>query len=551
MTHSFRILLLAVALLGLAACQSTGMGSAGKPRAAGSTSSPAFVDLPATRTVLPAQSSRTTASLVDGAEPLAMDAVMWDRMREGFQLRKWYNHPRVKAEMESLLRNPDFLARATERARRYLYYVVNDVEARNLPMELALLPIVESAYNPYAMSPHQASGLWQFVPGTARHYGLRNSWWYDGSRDVIASTDAALDYLAYLNQLMGNDWLLAIASYNAGEGTIGRAKQKQGIGDRDDAYWIMKVPSETATYVPRLLALAAIIDQPDLVKQIFYPVPNEPYFVTLDNTGGQIDMATASDLAKVPVEEMYLLNPGFARWATDPDGPHRLNVPAESAESFMNGLMAMPPSARPRWDRHQVGPGETLATLARKYNTTPDLIQTVNDLKYPRVSRGQYLVIPLGASSANYAALSAAPPVPAAPAQKEASGKGRIMHTVKPGDTFWSISKQHDVEVDQILEWNKRTPHDVLHTGEQLVIWSSQPTPVAPVVAARTSSVVEKSAPSANRKIGYKVRQGDTLYRIADRFNVSVQEIMRWNRMGKAALKPGQQLTLYVNSKKL
>ncbi|TNF35102.1 MAG: LysM peptidoglycan-binding domain-containing protein [Gammaproteobacteria bacterium] len=466
---------------------------------------------------------------------------VWDRMREGFQLRKWYNHPKVKAEMEAMLRNPDYLSRVTERSQRYVYYITNTVETRGLPMELALLPMVESAFDPFAYSPQQAAGLWQFIPGTARHYGIKDSWWYDGRRDVIASTDAALNYLTYLNQIMGGDWLLAVASYNSGEGTVMRARKKVAHADMDDVFWRIGLPKETSAYVPRLLALAAIVDQPDLARQNLHPVLNEPYFAVMENTGGQLDLNLAAELAQVPIEEIYLLNPGFNRWATDPQGPHRLNVPVEAAERFRAGIDNTPPKERIRWERYQVKPGDSLSVIARKFNTTTEQIQASNGLKHSIIAAGQYLLVPTAHNASSSYALSTSARQTAL-MSRDKPGMNKTLHTVRSGDSYWSIAKQYGTSSEQLARWNNRSTKDVLKIGEKLVVWSQQPVTTAAI------PMQAKVGPSSTRKVGYRVRSGDSLYKIATRFSVSIQQILKWNSLDSSKhLHPGQYLTLYVD----
>jgi membrane-bound lytic murein transglycosylase D len=442
-----------------------------------------------------------------------------------------------------MLRNPEYLARVTERSQRYIYYITSTVESRNLPMELALLPMVESAFDPFAYSPQQAAGLWQFIPGTARHYGIKDSWWYDGRRDVIASTDAALNYLTYLDQLMGGNWLLAIASYNSGEGTVMRARKKVANPNLDDVFWRIKLPKETSAYVPRLLALAAIVDQPQLSAKLLYPVLNEPYFATMENTGGQLDLSLAADLAQVPIEEIYLLNPGFNRWATDPKGPHRLNVPMDSAERFRAGIDAIPLHQRIHWERYQVKPGDSLGALAKKFNTTIEQIQATNGLKHTIIVAGQHLLIPTSiAKPASYALSTASRQTTLTDRNKP--GLNKTLHTVRSGDSYWSIARQYGSNSEQLARWNNRSTKDVLKIGEKLVVWTSP-------AATASNGVIPmqaKAGPSSTRKLGYSVRHGDSLHKIASRFSITVKQILQWNNLDSSKyLRPGQRLTLYVD----
>src|SRR5690606_19652767 len=251
-----------------------------------------------------------------------------------------------------------------------------------MPEDLALLPIVESAYHPFALSPSRASGIWQFIPGTGRRFGLKQNWWYDGRRDIVAATRAALDYLEELHREFDGDWLLALAAYNSGERNVARAVERNRSAGKAIDFWSIAahLPRETRGYVPSLLAVAQLLAEADEYGVRWLAIDNEPYFeiVELD---GQIDLATAAGLAGIDIDQLYTLNPGFNQWATDPDGPHALLVPAERASAFRAGLATLPPDQRMAWRRHEIARGETLAAIARKYGTSVDALQQTNSLK--------------------------------------------------------------------------------------------------------------------------------------------------------------------------
>ncbi len=283
----------------------------------------------------------TLISPVAGIEfestPAGPDDVL-AKLRRGFKLTYVDNH-RTEAEKKWFAKHPDYMNRVLTRAQRYLPYIVAELERRGLPLELALLPIVESAYDPFAYSHGRAAGLWQMIPGTAKRFGIKQNWWYDGRRDVVDSTRAALDYLEYLYKFNNGDWLNAIASYNSGEGNVRRAVRRNTSANKPIDFWNLKLPRETSMYVPKLLALVEIIADPAKHNLTLPVVVDEPQFMIAD-IGGQLDLALAAELAGVDVDTVYQYNPGYNRWSTDPSGPHSLVMPVDVADAFVAALAA-------------------------------------------------------------------------------------------------------------------------------------------------------------------------------------------------------------------
>ena len=261
---------------------------------------------------------------------------LFDRMRAGFAFDE-VQEPAIDQQLAWFEHNPDYLERCFQRAQRYLYHVVTEVEARGMPLEFALLPVVESAYEPFAYSPSRAAGLWQFIPATGVRFGLKEDWWYDGRRDVIESTRAALDYLQALHDQFDGDWLLAIAAYNVGEAWVQRAIDYNRAHGLPSDFWHLNLPAETRAYVPKLLALKRLMAEPERYGLDFAAIPNEPYFAVVD-TQSQLQLTIAAQLAGTSYDELVALNPGFNRWATDPDGPHRMLVPIDNADAFEAAL---------------------------------------------------------------------------------------------------------------------------------------------------------------------------------------------------------------------
>jgi membrane-bound lytic murein transglycosylase D len=429
------------------------------------------------------------------------------------------------------------MERVAERAEPYLHHIVEEIERRGLPMELALLPIVESAFQPFAYSPGRAAGIWQFIPSTGRHFGLEQTWWYDGRRDVIASTDAALTYLERLHAQFG-DWELALAAYNAGQGTVRGAITRNTRAGKPTDYWNLPLPNETRGYVPRLMALRTLIEHPEKHGQTLRALANEPY-LTVVETGGQLDLALAATLAELPIEEIYRLNPGFNRWATDPNGPHRLVLPIDRADQFSAGLAQLPEEKRVRWHRHQVASGQTLSHIARDYRTTVAVIQQANGLRDHRIRVGSHLVVPVAREAAGHYSLSQ----PQRQQQLQAVQRDgqRHLHQVQRGDTLWDLARNYNVSVNQITRWNGMAPNDLLRPGQQLVIW-------LPGGTTQAAAVRVHAPPAQLQSVTYTVRRGDSLYTIAKRFNVTIAQLREWNGLPQRGyLQPGQRLTLKVD----
>ncbi|MCK0164077.1 LysM peptidoglycan-binding domain-containing protein [Marinobacter sp. S6332] len=491
---------------------------------------------------LKAAAREAREKLDDPVQKLTKDspeqADMWNRLRAGFLLDHDVDNKRVRDQLNWYAKHPGYINRVVERGSRYLYHIVNEIEKRGLPAEFALLPIVESAFDPFAYSHGRAAGLWQFIPSTGKYFGLTQSWWHDDRRDVIAATDAALTYLDRLSNRFGGDYTLALAAYNSGGGTVSSALRRNRKSNKPQDFWSLQLPKETRHYVPKLIALAKIFDDPEAYGITLPPLKDEPYFNIVD-TGGQLDLAQAAELAGVDIDEIYLLNPSYNRWATSPDGPHRLLVPHQNAETFRTALANIEPGKRVSWRNYVVKSGDSLNTISRKFSTTPAVLQQVNNLKSDLIRVGQRLMIPSASKNSDAYALSASKRLERKQEKKRTGSK--LRYTVRRGDTFWDIAREHRVSVRQVAAWNGMAPGDPLIPGKELVIWSKTAQPaLASSDSTRGKAMV--------RKVGYRVRKGDSLALIANRFSVNVRDIASWNDLNTSRyLQPGQSLILYVD----
>ncbi len=459
--------------------------------------------------------------------PVVIDD-LWIRIQSGLAMDLDQNNARIQAELEWYKRHKSYFSQISKRSEPYLYFIVKEAEARNVPLELALMPIVESSFDPFAYSHAGASGLWQFMPETGEHYGLDQNWWYDGRRDVVHSTRAALDYMQSLYNMF-DDWELALAAFNSGPGRVQRAVRKNKKLGKSTRFWALDLPSETTAYVPKLIALGKVVRNPAKHGVKLDQIPNKPYFAKV-HTSGQLDMAKASKLSGVELEELYRLNPGLNRLSTPPEGPHHLVVPVTHAEHFRTQLAGLPPEDRVKWHRYTVKSGDTLGTIAMKYRTSVNVISEANKLNSTIIRIGQGLMIPIAAKASESYTLSASQRL-AAKQNRSVNGRYKVDYLVKSGDSFWTIAQKYNVGVNELARWNNMSPRDTLRINQKLVVWKKQ---------ASQNAVV--------RKVHYKVRSGDSLAKIASKFNVNVDQIRDWNSdmIGKY-IHPGQQVTLFVN----
>lgn len=478
---------------------------------------------------------------VDNKEPntkieAPINTSLWHRIRGQFYFDIPENK-RLIAQRNWYSKHPEYLNRVAKRAEPFIHYIVEEIEAANIPMEIVLLPIVESAFDPFAYSHGRASGMWQFVPGTGKRFGMKQNWWYDGRRDVVASTKGAIAYLNYLHKFFDGDWLLALAAYNSGEGRVRNAVRYNKKRNKPTDFWSLKLPKETQAYVPKLLALADIVKRPEAFNLTLHPIENKSVITQVD-IGSQIDLAKAAELADLTLGELQRLNPGFNRWATDPKGPNYLLLPNSKVEGFKEGLSHLSSKERLAWQRYKIKSGDSLNKIAHKFNTDMDLIQHVNNLKSNTIRAGKYLLIPVATKSLDSYILSQKQRLAKKQNQKRLGEK--YTYQVKSGDTLWDIAQAYKVSTRSLAKWNGIAPRDMIKPGQNLVIWKK------PTITQ--ASISRNNEQAVMRNITYKVRKGDSFSRIASKFNVRIKDIERWNSISRDKyLQPGQRLKLSID----
>jgi membrane-bound lytic murein transglycosylase D len=300
---------------------------------------------------------------------------------------------------------------------------------------------------------------------------------------------------------------------------------------------------ETRSYVPKLLAISRLVKEPEAYNTTLESIPNEAFLDTVE-LDSQIDLALAAELAEISLEDIYLYNPGFNHWSTNPDGPYDLLLPIERVDSFKQRLAEYPAEKRVHWQRHKIKNGESLLQIAQQYRTTTELLKSVNNLRSNMIRAGSSLTIPVARKSLASYQLSEEQRLIAT--QNLTRQGNKINYLVKSGDSLWNIAHRHDVGVNQLARWNGMAPRDPLMPGRKLVIWT--PNKETAIAANNPASFTHPFAKNTQQRIGYVVRSGDSLHAISQKFRVSINKLISWNKLdGKKYLQPGQRLTLYVD----
>ncbi|MBT9612979.1 MAG: LysM peptidoglycan-binding domain-containing protein [Burkholderiales bacterium] len=466
---------------------------------------------------------------------------LWARIRVGFALSE-LDSALVKENENWYASRPDYVARMLDRSKRYMFYIVEEVEKRGMPTEIALLPMIESAFNPKAYSRSHAAGIWQFIPSTGRHFGLSQNWWVDSRRDVIAATDAALDYLQKLHNMFGS-WELALAAYNWGEGSVSRAIAKNKARGEPTDYLSLRMPNETRQYVPRLLAIKNLIATPHNFGIDLGVVPNQPYFAQITLTQ-HIDVALAAKLSDTTLDEFTSLNPHYNRPVIQAKQPITLLLPVDKAEVFASNLENY---GKPlvSWQPYHAKRGEKLEAIASRHGISSTRLQDVNGIKLKRgrLASNQVLLVPGQRGAKLETAAFTEIKTESLPLTY-----GRV-YSVRKGDTLLSIAKRHSVKAEQIKAWsnlksNRLALNQKLNVGPAGKAALSDSVVSSKVAAKASPRVAAKKAP-ANKQ--YTVRRGDTLYSIAQRFAVELDDLLRWNKISsKKRIQPGDKVTIVL-----
>ena len=418
---------------------------------------------------------------------------LWTRIRAGFAMRE-IDSPLVQRHEAWYLNRPEYVERMIDRSRRYLFYIVEEVEKRGMPTEIALLPMIESAYNPSANSHMRAAGMWQFIPSTGRRYGLQQTWWFDGRRDVVAATQAALDYLQSLHDMFG-DWQLALAAYNWGEGAVQRSIQKNRRKGKATDYMSLKMPVETRNYLPKLQAVKNIVANPELFNLSLAPLPNQPYFAVV-SAPAHMDVELAAKLADMPVEEFRNLNPGHQRPVITVAN-RQLLVPVDKVDVFQSNLEN---NDQPlvTWQTYQLKQGEKLEQVARKFDISIERLREVNGLNYRKRTRpGQMLLVPMEDDAETNLDETYSSKDFRAPAEDYHK---RVIYRVKRGDTLHSVARRYGASVEQIKAWNGLRSNSV-RTGQRLTIWQEAPQAKAHKAARKGKGKVTTAKKSTPAKV--------------------------------------------------
>jgi membrane-bound lytic murein transglycosylase D len=519
----FLRLVSALLILLLAGCATTGKGTAeitqATPEAAPEPvpSSTATVD---EHLFIPASSATPAAG-----EAHVHDDV-WERLVHSFELPECSDHEASLKWAQWYADRPEYMARIFKRAQPWIFFITEELERRQLPGELALLPIVESAYDPFAYSSGRAMGAWQFISSTGKNYGLNQNWWYDGRRDVWASTHAALDYLTYMNDMFEGDWLLALAGYNSGENRVMRQVKKNTRAGKPADFWNLKLPRETRGYIPKLLGLTCLFENPEQYD-FEIPATADRQVITSVDLGRQTDLVLVSQMASVPIDVMFTLNPGYNRWATSPDGPYRVVLPVEGAELLQASLKEMDPSALMKWDQVVVKSGDSLSRIAARHNVPVAVLRSSNDIDGDLIRIGQKLRLPRD-DRLLVDPLYAQAALELQTLQSGLIAAQRVSHRVRPGESLSVIARRYHVSVKDLQRWNNIADPRTLRAGKTITVFHS---PTQPAASGGT--------------VQYVVQRGDSLWTIARKHKVKVNDIKSWNSLGNnTVIQPGQSIKI-------
>ena len=442
---------------------------------------------------------------------------IWERIRGKLSLGYHLHRSAVRTELDRFVRHLPSLYEMLESSAPYLHHVVSEIERRNMPMELALLPFIESQFNPHASSEYGATGIWQFMPSTARHFKMEMSWWFDDRRDVIRSTHFALNYLERLAQRFDGDWLLAVAAYNTGPQRVQDIRSETANQGHTRDFWALNLPRQTRRYVPAMIALAEIVRWGEVNGRALPMIPNEPYFQTVP-LPGQADLLSVSERAGMDVESFFQLNAGFKRWAPNPEKPVRVLLPTALAQSFSTSMSEGMDPILVDWVAHLIRPGDNLSKIANLFDCRISELRQLNGLlsaEDDNLQIGQYLLVPAqGAPSKNWITRG-----------------GLIAITANADDSVRKLAERFGMQESEIRAAARLQSGEELQEGQRFRLLLG---PEIPRVAV------------GKRSVFYLVRSGDTLSAIAARFDTSVSELIQLNGSETATLYPGSKIRIPI-----
>ena len=461
----------------------------------------------------------------ESATEVSQDDV-WQRIRNGFKIDDAAaQNPLVSTHESWYAARPDYVRRMVERSRRYLFHIVQEVDRRAMPMEIALLPMIESAFNSTALSSSAASGIWQFMPATGRHYGLKQDTWYDGRRDFLASTHAALDYLGKLYLDFG-DWQLALAAYNCGEGCVARAIQKNVDQGLPTDYASLTLPNETRHYVPKLIAIKNLIRNPEQFGVAINTLPNQPYFNQV-TVHASMDIHSAARLADMSSNEFIALNAAFPRNLIRSDTPVNLLVPVGKADQFQRNLET---STWDSWQPYAAQKGDRLEAIAQRFQVSIARLKEHNQfqLKHGKLVRAQSILVPIKGRG-----VIASAKAPTVSAIEEAN-----RHHVERGDTLFGVARRYGLTVTQLAQANPNL-NGSLKVGQTLHLPLNEKAAPKPVAIQHVAFKPHNIKPA--QPVRYTVKRGDTLHAIAQRFDATLADIKAWNPAFRksSSIRPG------------
>lgn len=500
------------------------------------------------------------------ALPLPKDD-LWNRIRNGFQLQE-LDSPLIKEHEAWYAKRPAYVARMTARSQLYLFHIVEEVQRRKLPTEIALLPMIESAFNPTAYSRSQAAGIWQFIPSTGKNFGLDQNWWYDGRRNVLAATNAALDYLQRLYGMFGS-WELALAAYNCGEGTVARAIASNRAKGLPTDYLSLRLPPESRNYVPKLLAVKHIIATPEAYGLTLNDVPNKPFFTTVE-VAKHIDVALAARFADMSIEEFSALNPAFNKPVITHTDNEVLLLPTAKVGIFKANMRRYGDRQLHSWQAYRGQRGERIDKIAKQFDITPAKLRGLNHVqeRKGKLKTAQLLLVPL----------KLVKPLPTAaqiattklPMQIASAGTPQT-YVVQKDDTLFSIAHRFGTTTEDLQNRNHLDSNSA-KVGSAIEIPAAEgkllaenDVPLSLKVEQVASSdmstaslevpsqMTPKSESSKSGKIIpaithalYTVKRGDTLYSIARAFQVAVKDLRQWNHLRSRSthLTPGIKIRI-------